>query len=148
MKKFSFLFLCVGLAVLIFTQQKIIMPLVLDVVESDLFLVENKDQASQLPVSTPLTDLAFMHCNNYIKSELGPDVSITFPKKPLNVWTLGNFHYVVSAELSIITESSNTSTRKYACRIDYNNGENEEGALDFDNWSIEGVDGLDKINDS
>lgn len=123
------------------------MPLVLNVVKSDLFLVDNKDPANQLPVSTSLTNLAFMHCNNYIKSELGPDISITFPKKPLNVWTLGNYHYVVNAEISIITGSSSTSTRKYACRIDYNNAENEEGALDFDNWSIEGIDGLDKIND-
>jgi hypothetical protein len=148
MKKYSFLILCVGLAVLIFTQQKIIMPLVLDVVKSDFFLVENKDQASQLPVSTSLTELAYMHCNNYIKSELRPDASISFPKKPLNVWTLGNYHYVVSAEINIITDSSNTQTKKYACRIDYKNADNEEGALDFDNWSIEGVDGLDNNNDS
>jgi hypothetical protein len=147
MKKYSFLILCASLAVLIFTQQKIIMPLVLDVVKSDFFLVENKDHASQLPVSTSLTNLAFMHCNNYIKSEFGSDTALSFAEKPLNVWTLGNYHYVVSAEINITNKSSNTSTRKYACRIDYNNGDNEEGALDFDNWSIEGVDGLDNISD-
>ena len=148
MKKYSFVILCVGLAILIFTQQKLIMPLVMDVVKSDFFLVDNKDQASQLPVSTSLTNFAFLHCNSYIKSELGPDVSITFPKKPLNVWTLGNYHYVVSAEIEAMTETSNTNPIKYVCRIDYDNGENEEGAADIDNWSIEGVDGLDKINES
>lgn len=145
MKKHAFLILCAGLAVLIFTQQKIIMPLVLDVVKSDLFLVENKDHASELPVTSSLTNLAFIHCNHYIKSELGPDVTISFPEKPLNVWTLGNYHYVVNAEINITSNSSNTSIKKYACRIDYNNGDNEEGSLDFDNWSIEGIDGLDNI---
>jgi hypothetical protein len=148
MKKYAFLILCVSLAILIFTQQKIIMPLVLDVVKSDFFLVENKDHASQLPVSTSLTNLAFIHCNKYIKSEFGPEISISFPEKPLNVWTLGNYHYVVNAEISVANNAANTITKKYACRIDYENGDNEEGAVDFDNWSIEGVDGLDNISDS
>jgi len=145
MKKYAFLILIAGLAALIILQQKVIMPLVLDVVKSDAFLVENKDLASQIPVTTSLTNLAFIHCNTYIKSELGPDIAIIFPEKPLNVWTLGNYHYVVNAEINITNSSSNTSTRKYACRIDYNKGDNEEGSLDFDNWSIQGVDGLDNI---
>jgi hypothetical protein len=148
MKKYSFLILIVGLAVLILFQQKVIMPLVLDVVKSDLFLVENKDHASQLPVSTSLTNLAFIQCNKYIKSEFGPETSISFPEKPLNVWTLGSYHYVVNAEISITNDTANTTTRKYACRIDYEKGDNEEGAVDFENWSIEGVDGLDNIGES
>ena len=148
MKKYAFLILCASLALLIFTQQKIIMPLVLDVVKSDLFLVENKDLASQLPVTTSLTNLAFQHCNTYIKSEFGSDTSINFPEKPLNVWTLGNYHYVVNAEINLTNNNANTTTKKYACRIDYENGDNEEGAVDFDNWSIEGVDGLENISNS
>jgi hypothetical protein len=137
--------LIAGLALLIFTQQKVIMPMVLDVVKSDLFLVENKDQASQLPISTTLSELAFKHCNHYIKSEFGADATINFPEKPLNVWTLGNYHYVVNAEINITSDSVGTNTQKYACRIDYNDGDNEEGSLDVDNWTIEGVDGLDNL---
>jgi hypothetical protein len=145
MKKYAFLILCAGLALLIFTQQKIIMPLVLDVVKSDFFLVDNKDLANQLPVTTNLTHLAYTHCNNYIKSELGSDLVINFPEKPINVWTLGNYHYVVNAEINITTSTSNV-TRKYACRIDYKNGDDEEGSLDFENWSVEGLDGLEDIS--
>lgn len=147
MKKYAFLILCAGLALLIFTQQKIIMPLVLDVVKSDFFLVENKDLANQLPVTTTLTNLAYTHCNHYIKTELGPNLTINFSEKPINVWTLGNYHYVVNAEINI-TNNTSTITRKYACRIDYSNGDNEEGSLDFENWSIDGVDGLDDLNKS
>jgi hypothetical protein len=142
MKKYFFLTLIAGLAVLIFFQQKVIMPLVLDVIKSDAFLMENKDLPSQLPVSTALTSLAFAHCNSYIKTELGPDVTVVFSEKPINVWTLGNYHYVVNADITITHDLSDSSTKKYACRIDYKNGDNEEGALDFNNWSIEGIDGL------
>jgi hypothetical protein len=144
MKKYSLLFLIIGIATLFIITQKVILPLVYDVIKSDAFLVDSKDQGSQLPISNPMTDLAFMHCNNYIKSELGSDVSVTFPEKPLHAWSLGNYQYVVNAELNM-TSSANTKTQKYACRITYENGDNLDGSLDFKNWSIVGIDGLDGI---
>jgi hypothetical protein len=145
MKKYRTLLFIAGLAILLLSQYKVIMPFIYKVAASDLFLVDSKDQASQLPISTPLSGIAFMHCNNYIKSELGPDVSVTFPEKPLNAWTLGNYQYLINAEVTITSDTAKTSTNKYACRITYNNGDNEEGALDFENWSIIGLSGLDDI---
>ncbi|WP_174626597.1 hypothetical protein [Candidatus Methylobacter favarea] len=123
------------------------MPLVLDVIKSDLFLVDSKDQGSQLPVSTPLTDLAFMHCNNYIKSELGSNLAVSFHEKPIKAWSLGNYQYVINAEIDITDDLNNkVNTKKYVCRITYHNGDDEKGVADFDNWSIEGLSGLDNIN--
>jgi hypothetical protein len=145
MKKYRTLILIAGFAVLLLSQYKVIMPFIYKVVASDLFLVDSKDQASQLPISTHLSGIAFMHCNNYIKSELGPDVSVTFPEKPLNAWTLGNYQYLISAEITFTSDSSGTSIKKYACRITYNNSDNEEGALDFANWSIIGLSGLNDL---
>ncbi|MEQ1485395.1 hypothetical protein [Methyloglobulus sp.] len=144
MKKYSLLFLILGIATLLLITQKVILPLVYEVVKSDAFLIQSKDQGSQLPISNSMTDLAFMHCNNYIKSELGEGVSLSFPEKPLNSWSLGNYEYVVNAEINI-TSAANTATKKYACRIAYENGDDLEGANDFDNWSIEGIDGIDEI---
>jgi len=145
MKKYRILLLIAGLAVLLLTQYKLIMPFIYKVVASDLFLVDSKDQASQLPISTPISGIAFMHCNNYIKSELGSDATIIFPEKPLNAWTLGNYQYLISAEITVTTDKMGTSSKKYACRITYNNGDNEEGALDFDNWSIIGLSGVNDL---
>lgn len=145
MKKYRILLLIAGLAALLLFQYKVVMPFIQKIAASDLFLVDSKDEASQLPISTPLSGIAFMHCNNYIKSELGPDVVITFPDKPLNAWTLGNYQYLISAEINITSNTSNTGAKKYACRITYDNGDNAEGALDFDNWSIIGISGIDDI---
>ncbi|MEI6067866.1 MAG: hypothetical protein WCP96_11025 [Methylococcaceae bacterium] len=142
MKKYRTLLLVTGLAVLLLSQYKLIMPFIYKVVASDLFLVDSKDQASSLPISTPLSGIAFMHCNNYIKSELGSDVTVIFPEKPLNAYTFGNYQYLISAEVTLTRDTAGTSTKKYVCRITYNNGDNEEGALDFDNWSIIGLSGL------
>lgn len=141
--KYQKLLIIAVAAVLLLTQYKVIMPFIYKVVASDLFLVDSKDYASQLPISTPLSGIAFMHCNNYIKSELGPNVTVTFPDKPLNAWTLGNYQFLISGEVAITSPTAKTAAKKYACRITYNNGDNEEGALDFENWSIIGLSGLD-----
>lgn len=145
MKKYAFLIFIVCFTALIIFQSKVIMPFVYKVIQSDLFLIDSKDQGGQTPITTPLTELAFKHCNSYIKSQLGPDTSISFPKKPLNAWSLGNYQYVINGEIDITNATANTTTKKYVCRISYKNGDSDEGALDFANWSIEGLSGLDSI---
>ena len=70
MPKYRIFILIAGLAILLLSQYKLIMPFAYKVVASDLFLVDSKDKASQVAISTPLSNIAFMHCNNYIKAEL------------------------------------------------------------------------------
>lgn len=143
MKKFPIFLFIAGLIILILLQSEVIMPLVNKVIQSDLFLVESKDEASQMPISNEMTDFAFKHCNAYIKSDLKNDDVINFSQKPINAWTLGNYQYVVNAEYSI-TGDSQTTTNKYACRITYKNGDATEGAADFNNWAIDGISGLNQ----
>jgi hypothetical protein len=145
MKKYSIIIFVAGLAILLLVQSKVIMPFVYKVIQSDLFLVDSKDQGGQAPITTPLTGLAFNHCNGQIKSNLGPDVVISFPEKPLNAWSLGNYQYVINGEIDITSATTSTTTKKYVCRITYKNGDDIEGAIDFTNWSIEGLSGLDSI---
>lgn len=121
------------------------MPLVNDVIKSDAFLVDSKDLGSQLPISTELSSIAFMQCNNYIKSELDSAVTVDFSEKPINVWSLGNYQFMVNAEINIGDATGLSTTKKYVCRITYDNGENMEGALDFDNWSLIGLSGIDNL---
>jgi hypothetical protein len=138
MKKY--LSLILGLAVLIAMMRFIVIPLVMEVVTSDLFLVQSKDEASQLSVSTPMTAKAFGHCNTHIKSEVGENTQLTFPDAPLKAWSFGNYQYIVHAEFN-----ANGATKKYACRITYDNGDDLAGADDFNNWTIDGISGLEGL---
>ncbi len=133
-KKYRLLLLVVGLLVLTISQQKLIMPLVYDVIKSGLFLVDSKDKGSDLPISTPLSNIAFTHCNNHIKSTHPADTVVTFAEQPLRAWSLGNYQFMISSEIKIGQEN-----KKYVCRITYNKGDNEEDALNIKNWTIVGV---------
>jgi hypothetical protein len=145
LKKHPFLVLIVGLGLLILFQREAVMPLVTEVIKSDAFLVDSKDQGSQLPVSNEMTDIAFNHCNNYIKSELDSDISVIFANKPIKAWSLGNYQFLINADIQIADESGNMSTQKYVCRITYDKGDNQEGVLDFDNWTLVGLSGIKGI---
>ncbi len=144
MKKYRISLFIAGLAVLLLTHPKIVMPLVYDIIKSDLFLVDSKDKGSQLPISTPLTDLAFTHCNSYIKSRLSNDTSAIFPNKPSNAWSLGNYQYVINAEIIMKSPTGTNTKKKYVCRITYQNGDDTVGANDFNNWSIDGLSALER----
>jgi hypothetical protein len=144
LRKYPVFALILGGAALLFTTQKILMPFVYDVIKSDLFLVDSNDKASQLPISTQLTGIAFANCNKHIKSILAPDVSIAFPEKPINAWSLGNYQFVINAEI-VVTTPSGPTPHKYACRITYNNGDDQQGVNDSENWTIDGLSGLDKV---
>ena len=140
MKKYTFLYALIGLVALFVLNKYVILPLVYDVIKSDAFLVDTKDQESRYPISNDMTDLGYMHCNSYIKSKLDANSSLAFPPKPIRAWTLGNYHYLINGEVKM-----NGANQKYACRINYNNGEKQEGAQDFNNWTVEGVDGIEGL---
>ncbi|WP_031430018.1 hypothetical protein [Methylomicrobium agile] len=144
-KKHPFLLLVGGLGLLIVFQREAVMPLVTEVIKSDAFLVDSKDQGSQLPISTEMTAIAFNDCNNYIKSELDSDISVTFTNKPVKAWSLGNYQFLINADINITDESGNMTTKRYVCRITYDKGDDQEGVLDFDNWTMVGVSGIDEI---
>lgn len=143
MNKYKIFIIIFGLALLLLAQKHIVMPFVYKIVQSDLFLVDSKDQGGQTSISTPLTELAFSHCNHYIETKVSPDNSINFPKTPLNAWSLGNYQFVINAEVDITNASTGTTQKKYICRINYKNGENIDGATNIENWSIEGLSGLE-----
>jgi len=146
MKKFftnPVFILVIGLVVLLLTQQKIVMPLVNKVIESDLFLVQSNDEASQLPISSALTDIAYKHCNQHVKNKLGADAQVSFSDKPTNVWSMGNYQYVVSAELKLKDKASGVdNSKKYVCRITYADSDDQKNINEFGKWNLLGIDGL------
>lgn len=120
--KFTVLFFFLGVIGLIILQRDLIMPLIHKVVSSDLFLVDSDDTGSIDAISNELTDLAFSHCNNYIREELDDDYSVIFSSKPINAWSIGNYQYVINAEIEINSADKGNQIKKYVCRISYSKG--------------------------
>lgn len=142
MKKYPILIVAVGLIGLILIQRELVMPLVHEVVKSDLFLVDSPDKGDMANISTDMSGLAFRFCNDEIRSRVGNDAQLTFTDKPLNAWDTGNYQYIINGTVEITSNTTGTVLKKYLCKISYKKGSDKEGTLDKANWSIDGLSGL------
>ena len=144
-KKFIFFIIC--LVALFAFQSKVVMPLIYDIVASDFFLVDSGDEKNRISTSNLLTNSAFDQCNKHIENEFSPENTITFPDHPLNAFSLGNFQYVINADIEILpTDGSGIPfTRKYVCRINYLEKNDQSVISNSENWYVDGLSGLDDI---
>ncbi|WP_305909224.1 hypothetical protein Q9L42_006560 [Methylomarinum sp. Ch1-1] len=144
--KYKIVLFVVSLTGLIVLQAKVILPIVYDVIASDLFLEDSGDDANYYnTAATDMTGYAFDQCNFYIANDLDSDIVVSFTSQPVNAWNLGNFQYVINADIDIMPENAAAFTRRYVCRIKYDNGNDPSGAANSDNWSIDGISGLDDL---
>lgn len=142
MNKKKIVLFAISLVALLALQIKYFQPLVTQIAASDLFLVESKDDANPMAISNDMTALAFSHCNTYIKNDLGEDKSVSFAGQPTNAWTLGNYEYIVNADVEISSKDAPGSMHHYVCRIQYSNGDDTSSASNFEEWNIIGVTGV------
>ncbi|MGD0961885.1 MAG: hypothetical protein ABSB19_18900 [Methylomonas sp.] len=143
MNKKNVIFFALCLVLLLALQIKFILPMMNRIAASDLFLAESKDLANPLPISNDMTAIAFSNCNAYIKNKVGEDSTLMFGEKPTNVWTLGNYEYIVNADVEITPKDAPGAMHHYVCRIQYENGDDLSGAANIDNWNMEGITGID-----
>lgn len=144
-KKFPIITLVVCLAILLLIQYKGVMPLAYKAAQSDLFMYDSGDEGSVEATSTVMTMQAFNQCNQYIKDELGDQTTISFTPEPINSWALGNFEYLINAEVTISDNNATPQTQKYACRIQYSQGKDTSAVSNKENWSVVGISGIDKL---
>jgi len=145
MNKKSIILFIVCLAALLALQVKVVLPLMYEVAGSGLFLEESKDAASPLPISNDMTLLAFNFCNTNIAKDQGDDKTVSFANQPTKVWSLGNYEYIVNADVEVTPKDAPGNMHHYVCRIQYTKGDDLSGSADIENWNFEGVNGMDAL---
>ena len=121
------------------------MPLVYKAAQSGLFLKDTDDQGSRESVSNAMTDAAFNQCNGYIKDELGDKFTLSFSNAPVNAWGLGNYEYLINADISISDNNTPAKTERYVCRIQLDKSGENTDTSNKENWSIIGVTGIEQL---
>ncbi len=143
--RFKILIFIIALIALLVFQGKVVIPKVFDIVSSDLFMEETGDDGSSQAISTDMTSYAFEQCNAYIADKLGSEYTATFASEPINAWGIGNYQYVINADIEIIPEDGASETYRYVCRIKHDNKDDVTDIYNFDNWSVEGINGIDML---
>ena len=141
MQKKTIIFVACIVGILAF-QYKAVIPFAEKVASSSLFMFDSGDEGSRLSMSTEMTSYAFIQCNKEIRDEIDSDINIIFPSEPLQSWSLGNYRYIINAEIELSSDTEAGFFKKYACQISYDDGADMEGVMDSDNWTLYGISGL------
>lgn len=143
--KYKYPILIGGILFLGLIQYKGFIPLAYKAAESDLFLVKTDDPGSLEKTTNAHTDAAFQQCNDYIKGELDSKLAVAFSPTPVNSWGLGNYEYLINADITITDGANPPKTRRYACRIQYDKGNDSSELSTKESWSILGISGIDEL---
>jgi len=134
--KYSLLFLILFIALLYVLQEKAITPLVMKVVQSDLFFEPEQEEEALGPVKNQRTGFALIFCKDAAK-EAGelPDLA-EFRDEHYQAWALGNRHYVIRSTVRLIDPERGQVDQLYACKMRMTGDHEAEAA----SWTVLGVD--------
>jgi len=141
-KKYLPILFVITLAALLLIQKDIVMPFAEWVAASDLFLEQSGDKGSRMATSTTMTNHAFNQCNTEVRDTIDSDIKITFPNEALQSWTLGNYRYLINADIELTKSTGESFFKKYACQIQYTEESDLDDVMNPDNWDISGISGL------
>lgn len=137
--KFSIIYLLLFIGAIYLIQEKAIMPLVMDVLKSDLFFektIEENEPLGKLEVRTERTAYALSNCRDAVKKEGDLDDNAVFLDHNYEAWALGNRQYLIRSSVRLADPEQGQVEKLYACTIRMT-GEDQSNP---ESWTILGVD--------
>jgi hypothetical protein len=135
-KVWSIILLILFIVGLYVSLQKIIMPGVMAVIESNYFFEKDEEQEELGKINNARSDQAFAQCKDVMKADKHVPETAQFSVKEYEGWALGGRTYLIRSMVIITSPEQSAVERKYACKIKYNGGE----LGDVKSWEILGVD--------
>ena len=137
--KFSVLYLILFIGGLYLLQEKLIMPVVMKVVKSEVFFeapVEENEPLGKLDAKTARTDFALAHCRGAVKKEGDLDDKAEFLDDKYEAWALGNRQYLIRSSVRLVDPEKGPIEKLYACTVRMT-GEDQANP---ESWTTLGVD--------
>ena len=134
--RYSMPLLAVFIVLLYVVTNKVVVPLVMKVMDSELILVPEEEQEELGKISNQRTDFALLQCKAAMKDENQIPETAQFDDSIYEAWALGGRTYVIRSQVSVPVEGQGMTTRKYACKIQFAGGD----VGNAENWSILGID--------
>jgi hypothetical protein len=135
-KVWSIILLVLLIVALYVSLQKIIMPGVMAVVESNYFFEKDVEQEELGKINNARSEQAFAQCKNVMMADKHVPETAQFSAKEYEAWALGGRTYLIRSTVIVTSPEQSAVDRKFACKIKYNGGE----LGDVKSWDILGVD--------
>ncbi len=137
--KFSILYLILFIGGLYMLQEKAIMPIVLQVVNSEAFFekpVDENEPLGKMDGHTERTDFALKSCRDAVNKQGDLDKSATFIDDNYETWALGNRQYLIRSSVRVTSKDKGPEDKLYACTVRMLGDDQSKP----ESWNILGVD--------
>lgn len=136
-QKISVLLLILFIAGLYWIQDHGIIPMVMKVVESELFFEKDEEQEEIGKINNERADFALAHCKTAVQKDKDLPETAQFDDKNFEAWALGGKLYLIRSNILVPSDdNSRKDEKKYACKIKLKGQE----LANYDSWSIMGLD--------
>jgi hypothetical protein len=135
-KSVSVIGLLLFIVLLYVSLQKGITPLVMKVVESDLFFEKDEEQEELGKIDSPRGVQAFAQCKSMMLADKLVPADAQFVDANYEAWALGGRTYLIRSHVSVNMPEKGMVDRKYACKMKFLGGE----LTDAKNWEQFGLD--------
>jgi hypothetical protein len=115
---------------------KAVVPFILDVANSTLYLKETEDDDPLGEVRNARTDVALLRCENEVREGRGAAAVLSAAEREYKAWSLGDLTYIINASVDLPGENGAPARYRYACKIHWNGKEMNDAG----NWSVYGTD--------
>ncbi len=133
--KYSLLLLAVYIVALYVLLNKAIVPLVVDVLDSEMFTGDPSQSGKVTEVHDDRTAMALLQCNRFVREKFDEGVDLRFATADYQSWDIGFGRFLVKSFVDV-TESDEPTVRKnYVCEIRHTGGD----LSDQDNWELKGL---------
>lgn len=138
-KKYSLVLLAGFIVLLYVSLNKAIVPFVMQMMDSELFLEKEDEEPEELgKISNERTGYALTHCKNAMKEDRQVPENAIFNDNEYEAWALGGKAYLIRSHVTMPAAAGGEGPldRKFACKIKLEGAD----AGDANSWSISGID--------
>ncbi len=136
MRKYSFILLALFVLGLYVFQNKAVLPFIMKIVDSDIFVDKGEDDEQLGKINNERTALALSHCQVFMKEKGRAPQDAAFGNDDYEAWALGNHTYLIKSYIEINHPEKGTMRKPFACKIRYTGGDE----TDANSWSVQGLD--------
>ena len=133
--KYSLVLLAVYIVALYVLLNKAIVPLVVDVLDSEIFTGDPARSGKVTEVHDNRTAMALLQCNRFVREKFDEDVNLSFATTGYQSWDIGFGRFLVKSFVDVAEPGEPTVRKNYVCEIRHTGGD----LNDQENWELKGL---------
>lgn len=133
--KYSLLLWAVYVIALYVILNKAVVPFVLSVANSELFVGDASQGGEPTQVHDDRTAMALLQCNRFVQDKFDEKATLAFENAAYQAWDIGFGRFLIKSQVDVTEPNAATIRKNYVCELKHTGGDLAEHS----NWKLQGL---------